>query len=189
MLANMALHGLEESLKRAFPRQRNPPAGKRYADDLVVLHPDRQTVEHCPALIAAALNGRGLELKPSKTRSVHTLHADRGAVGFNFLGCPIRQYPVGPTRLGFKTLIKPSPQSVQRQHRRMRAVSGQHKTARPADLILALNPVIGGWRRYCPTVCSQETCGQTARQLLSWLRTWSKGRHPNTSRTTAARPY
>ncbi len=189
LLANIALHGLEERIKRAFPRQRNTPAGKRYADALVVLHPDRQAVEHCQAIIAEELKGLGLALKPSKTRIVHTLHDDGGALGFNFLGCNLRQYPVRTTRLGFKTLIKPSPESVQRQHRRMREVSAPHKTARQAHLIVALNPVIRGWSRYCSTVCRHETFGSTDRKLLSRLRAWTKRRHPNHARTTAARKY
>jgi RNA-directed DNA polymerase len=32
LLANIALHGLEERIKGAFPRQRNTPAVIRYAD-------------------------------------------------------------------------------------------------------------------------------------------------------------
>ena len=189
LLANIALDGLEESIKRAFPRQRHTPAVIRYADDLVVLHPDRQAIEQCQAIISEELKGMGLELKPSKTRIVHTLHGDRGAVGFDFLGCHIRQYPVRTTRLGFKTIIKPSSQSVHRHHRRIREVIAQHQTARQAQLILALNPVIRGWSRYFSTVCSQETFGKTDRQLLSRLRTWTNHRHPNKSRTTAARKY
>jgi RNA-directed DNA polymerase len=108
-------------------------------------------------------------------------------VGFDFLGYHIRQYPVRTTRLGFKTIIKPSSQSVHRHQRRIREVIAQHQTARQAHLILALNPVIRGWSRYFSTVCSQETFGQTDRQLLSRLRTWTNHRHPNKSRTTAAR--
>jgi RNA-directed DNA polymerase len=189
LLANIALHGLEEGIKRAFPRQKTTPAVIRYADDLVVLHPDRQTIEQCQALLAEELKGMGLELKPSKTRIVHTLHGDRGVVGFDFLGCHIRQYPVRTTRLGFKTIIKPSAQSVHRHHRRIREVIAQHRMARQAELILALNPVIRGWSRYFSTVCSQETFGKTDRKLLNRLRTWTSRRHPNHSRTMAARKY
>lgn len=90
LLANIALHGLEERIKRAFPRQRHTPAGKRYADDLVVLHPDRQGIEQCQGLLSEELKGMGLELKPSKTRIAHTLSGNGGAVGFDFLGCHIR---------------------------------------------------------------------------------------------------
>jgi RNA-directed DNA polymerase len=189
VLANIARHGLEERSTRAFPRQKTSPAVIRYADDLVVLHPDRQVVEHCQALLSEALTGIGLELKPSKTRIVHTLHGDRGTGGFNFLGSHIRQYPVRTTRLGFKTILKPSPQSVHRQQRRIREVSAQHKAARQAHLILALNPVIRGGSRYFSTGCRQETFGNTDRQLLSRLRTWTTRRHANNSRTTAARKY
>jgi RNA-directed DNA polymerase len=155
----------------------------------VVLHPDRQTIERCQALILEELKGMGLELKPSKTRIVHTLHAKEGAAGFAFLGYHIRQYPVRPTRLGFKTIIKPSPQAVHRHHQRVRAVIAQHQTARQAQLILALNPVIRGWSRYFSTVCSQETFQKADRKLLNRLRAWVKRRHPNHSRTTAARKY
>ena len=38
MFANIALHGLEELIHRAFPG-RGAPAVIRYADDLVVVHP------------------------------------------------------------------------------------------------------------------------------------------------------
>ena len=80
-MAHIALHGLEERIKRAFPRQRHTPAVIRYADDLVVLHPDRQVVEQCQALLAEELKGMGLELKPSKTRIAHTLSGNGGAGG------------------------------------------------------------------------------------------------------------
>jgi len=187
LLANMALHGLEERSQRAFPRQKTTPAVIRYAEDLVVLHPDRQVVEQGPALLAEELKGMGVELKPRKTRLAHTLSGTGGAVGFDFLGCHSRQYPVRTARLGFKTIIKPSPRSVHRHQRRPREIIAQHKTARHAHLILALNPVIRGWSRDFSTVCSHETFGQTDRKRLNRLRAWTKRRPPQHSRTTAAR--
>jgi RNA-directed DNA polymerase len=189
LLANIALHGLAERSKRALPRQKTSPAVIRSADALVVLHPDRQGIEQCQALLSEELKGMGLELQPSKTRLVPTLPGNGGAGGFGFLGCHIRPSPVRTTRLGFKTIIKPSPQSVQRHHGRLREGIAQHKTARQAHLILALNPVIRGWSRYCSTVCSPETFGQTDRQRLNRLRAWTRRRHPQHSRTTAARKY
>jgi RNA-directed DNA polymerase len=189
LLANIALQGLEERVKQAFPRQRTTPAGKRYAEDLVVLHPERQTIERGQALISAELKGMGLERKPSKTRIVQTLHGEHGTAGFDFLGYHIRQYPVRTTRLGFKTLIKPSPQSVHRHHQQVREVIARHKTARQAQLILALNPVIRGWSRDFSTVCSQATFQQADCKLVNRLRAWTNRRHPPHSRTTAARKY
>jgi RNA-directed DNA polymerase len=90
LLANVALHGLEERIQWAIPG-RTAPAVIRYADDLVVIHPDRAVIEQSQALIAEQLRGMGWELKPSKTRTTHTLHAEAGGAGFDFLGFNIRQ--------------------------------------------------------------------------------------------------
>ncbi len=84
-LANVALHGLEEAIARAFPG-RGTPAVIRYADDLVALHPKREVIERCQAVLAEHLRGMGWELKPSKTRITQTLHVEEGEAGFDFLG-------------------------------------------------------------------------------------------------------
>jgi Reverse transcriptase (RNA-dependent DNA polymerase) len=81
----VALHGLEERIQQAIPG-RSAPAVSRYADDLVVVHPDREVIEHSRALIAEQLHGMGWELKPSKTRITHTLQVEAGRAGFDFLG-------------------------------------------------------------------------------------------------------
>ena len=106
LLANVALHGLEERVQQAFPGRR-APAVTRYADDLVVLHPDRDVIEPSQALIAEHLRGMGLALKLSKTRITHTLHVEAGGAGFDVLGFNIRHYPTKAKR-GYKTIIKPS---------------------------------------------------------------------------------
>jgi len=125
LLANIALHGMEERIKQfaeTLPgkKQKNCYALSliRYADDFVILHEDLTVVQRCSEIISEWLNGIGLELKPSKTRLAHTLNKHEGQdAGFNFLGFNIRQYPTGKYNTGcssygkplaFKTLIKPS---------------------------------------------------------------------------------
>ena len=125
LLANIALHGMENRIKQYA---QTLPGGKRdnrkslslirYADDFVVLHKDITVVTRCREIISEWLKGIGLELKPSKTRLTHTLNQyEQEEPGFNFLGFNIRQFPVGKnqsgkdttgTRLGFKTIITPS---------------------------------------------------------------------------------
>ncbi|MFB2977049.1 reverse transcriptase domain-containing protein [Microseira sp. BLCC-F43] len=136
LLANIALHGLEEVLKQyatTLPL-RYPSSGKimskrdrmkslsiiRYADDFVVLHQDIAVVTRCREIISEWLAGIDLELKPEKTRLSHTLNpewSEDGFAGFDFLGHHIQQHPVGKYRsdrdskgriLGFDTLITPS---------------------------------------------------------------------------------
>jgi RNA-directed DNA polymerase len=133
LLANIALHGMEERIKQAFPRWDAKRGGHcqvphliRYADDLVVLHADLTIVQPCQQMLSEWLTQRGLTLHPSKTRITHTLNPHDGSVGFDFLGFTVRQFPAGKyhtahnaygTPLGFKTLIQPSSRSIQRHHR------------------------------------------------------------------------
>jgi len=102
LLANIALHGMEERIRQAFPRRnaegqgnRQPPHLIRYADDFVVLHEDLAVVQQCQQLLSEWLAPMGLGLHPSKTHITHTLHQYEGKVGFDFLGFTVRQFPVG----------------------------------------------------------------------------------------------
>ena len=139
LLANIALHGMEERIKQVAntlpgikERNRNALSLIRYADDFVILHEDLTVVQRCKEIISEWLNGMGLELKPSKTRLAHTLYEHEGqSAGFNFLGFNIRQYPVGKYNtgysghgepLGFKTLIKPSKEKVEIHYNRLAEV-------------------------------------------------------------------
>ncbi|MDQ3830514.1 MAG: group II intron reverse transcriptase/maturase, partial [Candidatus Tectomicrobia bacterium] len=177
LLANVALHGLEETITRAFPG-RGGPAVVRYADDLVVLHPKREVIERCQAILTEHLREMGLALKPSKTRITHTLQVEEGEAGFDFLGFNIRQYPTKSKR-GDKTIIKPSREARARHQRQIGAVVRRHRRDTQARLIEALNPVIRGWSHYFSTVCSHETFEQMDEQLRQQLRSWIRLRHPN----------
>jgi RNA-directed DNA polymerase len=114
LLANIALHGMEHviSCKR---KGQEKVLLIRYADDFVLLHSDRKMLDEAAKDITEWLKQIGLELKPSKTKTTHTLTAVEGKVGFDFLGFAVRQFPVSKHhsgthphggRLGFKTIIK-----------------------------------------------------------------------------------
>jgi RNA-directed DNA polymerase len=89
--------------------------------------------------LEAWLGEIGLELKPSKTRVTHTLSPIEGNVGFDFLGFAVRQdpeYPVGQThsgktqhgeRLGFKTIITPSKEPLNRHRRQVSELIRGHR--------------------------------------------------------------
>lgn len=163
----------------------------RYADDLVVLHPERAVVERCQIIISEWLTGFGLELKPGKTRLVHTLHKNEsGLVGFDFLGFQIRQYVVGKTKParssngkppGFKTIIKPSQEAIRRHYLKIRDTINQHLMANQTTLIQRLNPIIRGWSKYYSTVCSRQSYRRLDQCLFVKLRAWAIRRHPTKS--------
>src|SRR2546429_5085315 len=172
LLMNIALHGMQEALikaymgeKKTLTARKRAPKLIRYADDFVVLHTEEVEVMKAQQLIAKWLQGIGLELKPSKTRLSHTLNDYQGNVGFSFLGFTIRQYPVGRTHsgttsngkpLGFKTLIKPSKEGVQRHLQALKRILQRSQSLSQEQLIDQLNPVMYGWTLYYRTVVSKK---------------------------------
>lgn len=197
LLANIALHGMEERIKQFAEtwknglskyKNRNSISLIRYADDFVILHHDLKIVQIAKEIIEDWLNGMGLELKASKTRITHTLDKYDGNVGFDFLGFNIRQHKTGLYRcaknpqgikLGFKTLITPSKEAQKRHQRNIGKVIDTHKNVPQRVLIKALNPVIKGWANYYSNVVSKVIMGNmdslTYHKLRSWADRRSKG--------------
>jgi RNA-directed DNA polymerase len=206
LLANIALHGMEDLIAQRFPRQRHHgsrrerPTLVRYADDLVVLHADRTVIVEAKAVLAEWLLAMGLELKPSKTRIVHTLHEQEDhPPGFDFLGFTVRQFSVGKRRtahntngkpLGFKTIIKPSKAAGTAHQRRLKEVLRRRRTAPQLALISELNPIVRGWSRYYAKVCSASTFSKQDALMFQKLWRWAVTRHPrSTSRRAIKRKY
>jgi RNA-directed DNA polymerase len=197
LLANIALHGMEERVKqyaetlkgrRGKVNNRHALSLIRYADDFVIIHEDLSVVKKCQEIIANWLRDMGLELKPSKTKLTHTLIEIDGKVGFEFLGFHVQQHKVGNYRcaknghgtpLGFTTLITPSKAKVKTHLAKNAVVIDTHKTAPQAALISKLNPIIRGWSNYYSTVISKETFSKvdmlTWQKLRAWARTRGKG--------------
>src|SRR5690606_10440969 len=93
LLANIALHGMEEALgvrREHLSRyvKHTPRSVVRYADDLVVLWESEEDAHAAKAELREWLAERGLELSEDQTRVVHLDE------GFDFLGFNIRRYPV-----------------------------------------------------------------------------------------------
>jgi RNA-directed DNA polymerase len=206
LLANVALHGLENLLRDAFPKTKTvngkvvewAPTVVRYADDFVVCHRDLGVVQRCQELVQDWLRGMGLELKPSKTRIGHTLREHGGRAGFDFLGFTIRQHPVGKyhtgkdTRgkpLGFKTLTTPSKAKVVLHQRRLAEMVRRHRAAPQEDLISHLNPVIRGWCNYYRAAASTKTFSKVKHRLFWSLMGWARRRHPREGRQRIVRRY
>jgi len=187
LFANMALHGLEEIIHRAFPG-RGAPDVLRYADDLVVLHPTREKSEPCQALLAEQLGGMGWAWKPSKTRLTHTLKGEEGMAGVDFLSVPIRQSPTKPKR-GAKTIRTPSRRAMAQPQRQIIESVRRHRTGGQARLIAGLNPMIRGWSHYCSTIWSKKTFAHMDEALRQQLRAWIRVRHPNSHRQWGQQRY
>jgi RNA-directed DNA polymerase len=192
LLMNVALHGFEQALVDAIPKRignkRNSPGVVRYADDLVILHHDLETLLGLKQTAEEWLTGIGLRLKPSKTRIVHTLDERNGQVGFDFLGFHIRQYRVEKyhtrtfrNRPGFKTIIKPSLEAQERHLKKVKEIIRQHRGNHQAALIKDLNPVMRGWTRYYRTCSAKKIFNRMDLHLIHKLQQWAKFRHSGKS--------
>ena len=194
LLSNIALHGMENRIK-----QIRGASLIRYADDFVIFHENLEVLKQCQKIICEWLTQFDLELKPSKTRVVHTLNVlDDNKPGFDFLGFNIRQYEVGKYQsgkntngelLGFKTIIKPSDDSVKKHYNKISDTINRFNAAPQTKLIKELNPIIRGWCNYFKTVCSKEIFTKIYRLTHIRVRTWADRRHPNKGKYWVSNKY
>ena len=214
LLTNIALHGMQQCIEERFPSDKahrirdskklfgktvQAPTLIRYADDLVLICEELTVVQQGQQLISEWIREIGLELKPEKTRLVHTLEEyDGEKPGFNFLGFLIRQYPVGKhhsgntsqgKKLGFKTIIKPAPEKLKAHYRALNEYVRKNKSSSQAALISFLNPIIRGWSNYQSPWNSKETFSKLDHLLWKRLYSWGKRRHPNKGKKWVVRKY
>jgi RNA-directed DNA polymerase len=104
LLANIALHGMEEAIGVTYDYRGQLIGNRavvRYADDFICFCETREDAEQVQGILMEWLKERGLTLSEEKTRIVHLTE------GFDFLGFNIRHYPAPKTsRTGWKLLIK-----------------------------------------------------------------------------------
>ena len=188
ILANMALDGMEEVLRRKFhcgisdkidPRVKN--ANKvnfiRYADDFVVTAATPETAEQVKAVISDFLKTRGLELSDSKTL-ISNINE-----GFDFLGWTFRKFKE-------KLIVKPSKKSIKSFVASLsETILGRGKAWRQELLIQRLNQQIRGWANYHQSVCASEAFAHIDFILFNLLYRWAKRRHPKKGRWFVTTKY
>ncbi len=182
LLANIALQGLETAVSTRT--RKHPVVIIRYADDLVILCDDLDTLKAAQAIAAEWLTTMGLQFKSSKTRITHTLDEYEGQTGFDFLGFTVRQFRVSKYRShkrqsGYKTIIKPSAPAIQRHLDRIKGIVRAHRGAPQAALIAELNPVIRGWAMNYRACVAKETFSKLDHLVFEQLWHWAHFRHPH----------
>ena len=194
LLANIALHGMINSVVNSFPKslvidgkqdKSYRPKIVRYADDFVVLSNRPEVALEAGKRIQEWLKPVGLELKPEKTRFCNTLSIwNEEEPGFDFLGFNIRHYAVsihkgintGHEVKPYQLNIKPSKNAVKRHYDACSEVIRRLKTAPQTALISKLNPIIKGWSNYYSTVVSKATFSKLDHLIWNALRAWTVSR-------------
>lgn len=169
LLANIALHGMEEEIgvkyiNRTHPRKKgerywtvqDTKSVVRYADDFVIMTDTKEEAESMYEKLKPYLVKRGLELAPEKTKVVHV------SEGFDFLGFTIRQFPTAKEkgRL-WKLFTKPSKKSIKKAVTKIKACFEKYKGSNISALIRVLNSIIRGYANYWKI--------GTSKQLFSWF--------------------
>jgi RNA-directed DNA polymerase len=162
LLFNIALHGVESVLGIRYNnwgQNRSKRAIVRYADDIVAFCESKEDAEEVVQILKDWLKERGLELSSEKTRILHL------SDGFDFLGFNIRQYRSENTRTGWKLLIKPSKESVQKLRDKLRKTWLSLKGQNVSAIVGRLNPIIRGWANYYRIAVSHRTFSK----LDNWM--------------------
>lgn len=182
LLSNIALHGLEnhvtQAIKTSLLRNRAELARKthtiRYADDFIILAPTSETLQVAINAVKKFLNTIGLEINKAKTRTTNS------KIGFNFLGCQIRQlikgkYKVPKTKnntVNWRVRILPNQKTVDKHFGQIRKVV--KTTESRVQLINKLNAVIGGWVEFAKHT-DASTYGKSSQwgnQLYLIIKNW-----------------
>ena len=179
LLANIALHGMETALGVKRSSQggiRGPRAVVRYADDFVVFCESREDAACVIETLKEWLAVRGLRLSEAKTRIVHLTE------GFDFLGFNVRRYKVNNTRTGYKLLITPSKDAVERFKTKVRAEWLRLKGHRITEVLKALVPIVRGWANYYRTVVAKRTFSALDYWMYKRAYRYARSMHPNKPR-------
>jgi RNA-directed DNA polymerase len=187
VLLNIALHGMEEALGITYTSQgsiRGKRAVVRYADDLVVFCESKEEAELAKQALGKWLTARGLSFAEEKTRIVHLRE------GFNFLGFNIRHYrkPL-TTKTGWKLLIKPSKQSVQKIRERLRQEWHSLRGHKVQVVIERLNPIIRGWANYFRAGVAAEIFNGLDHWMFQREERYATHTHPKKSKSWKRAKY
>jgi len=179
LLANIALHGMEEELgvryycdRGDYKLARNAVGIVKYADDFVIVCKTEEDAMSMYDRLKPYLEKRGLTLAEDKTKVTHI------RVGFDFLGFNLRQYK---TNNGMHLFIKPSKTSVKKARQTIKNVFMQLRGRPVIDLITKLNPIIRGIGNYWSSEVAKKIYGNLDRYVWIKTRKHLKALHPKKS--------
>jgi RNA-directed DNA polymerase len=179
LLANIALHGMEDAIGVKY-NYRGNIIGKRaivrYADDFVCFCETKEDAQQVQSILTEWLKERGLTLSEEKTRIVHLTE------GFDFLGFNVRHYPAPLTsKTGWKLLIKPSKESVQEVRKKIKQIWKELQSSNLQLVFNKLNPIIRGWAHYFRSVVASETFRKLDHWMYQRQERYARRKHPNKS--------
>lgn len=190
LLANIALHGMEDILKvryhkDGYVRSECPFVVVRYADDFIILGNSHEEMLEAKNLLIPWLKTRGLEMAEDKSEIRHTTD------GFDFLGWNFRikpniqskSKPWHRAKGKYVTLVTPSQKSIASIKEKLGDLFRKYIGQETRNLIDKANPIIRGWANYHKVVNANETFRELDNFLYEQTVRYARRRHPNKSWT------
>lgn len=180
LLANIALHGMEEELGVKYyhdPRNgyilgRQSVGTVKYADDFIIACKTKEEAISIYERLKPYLTKRGLTLAEDKTKTTHI------SEGFDFLGFNLRQYR---TNKGMQLFIKPSTASVKKAKETIKEVFRKLRGKPVRELIMELNPIIRGLGNYWSSQVAKKVYANLDSYIWVKVRKHIKTLHPRKS--------
>jgi RNA-directed DNA polymerase len=196
LLANIALHGLEEHLlnfvsSRDFQKP-HPLAARgtrtkraalgviRYADDFVLIHRNPEIMGMVVNETKSWLASVGLEISEEKSK------LRWASQSFNFLGF---QIVLVTKQSKIRVKITPSKENVKRLTTKTRDIIQNNKSASSYGLIYLLRPVLIGWGNYFRYCECKETFKKVDNIVYNQLRAWVLRRATRKGRISTMAKY
>lgn len=180
LLANIALHGLENCLNISYYEYHSSKGymtfitrGKyrvvRYADDFLIFARNKEDIEAIPNILKEYLDRRGLILSEDKTCFTTIFK------GFDFLGFNVK------IERDNKCIIKPSKDSVKKAKAKIKDIFEYAKGQNVEYLIDKLNPVLDGIAEFWKPMASSKAFSNLDNYI--WKKNWKflNHLHPNKS--------
>lgn len=181
LLANVALHGLENYLlhfvsQRKMPKPHiNAARGTkakraslgivRYADDFVIIHRNKEIMNMVVEEAKIWLQNIGLEISEEKSK------LKLASQSFRFLGFAIT-YVRNRVSGKYRIKIVPSKNNIQTITRKVKHILEQNKASNSYKLIGTVRPIIIGWGNYFQFCECKETFSKVDNVIWNMLRAW-----------------
>lgn len=213
LLANIALHGIEEHVLKClstWSRNGELPKGAamsngltvRYADDFVILYPHLETLKRLIAEVEKWLFPLGLKISTKKSSIRHTLNPYLGQdPGFTFLGfyfshkkCGVGKTTWVANRNNRKPLLyylrqKPDKKKVQEHINIIRDIVKRMEKCAQEELIAKINPIIRGWTNYYAYTDNASTFRYCDERMFWRLFRYACNRHQSKGKKWIANKY
>lgn len=179
LLANIALHGLEDYLTtlvtgRDFPKPHEGAArGKRakaaalgivrYADDFLIIHRNKDILDRVICATKEWLGNVGLEISEEKSK------VRLASQSFKFLGFRITSIKQG---YRYRTKIVPDNENIRTVTDKTRKVIQNHKAISSYEMVERLRPILIGWGNYFQYCECKEVFKKVDNIVYQQLRAW-----------------